>query len=131
MSENAAMLAGLYTYRAVLRRAVDGDTLDLAVDLGFDVKLDLRVRLLGLDAPETRTKDLAEKSAGMTAKAFVEQTLAGKDLLVRTVKDDQEKYGRFLATVLYAAAGAPGGWADLNAELLAAGLAKPYAGGKR
>ena len=58
----------MYKYNAKLDRVVDGDTIDAMVDLGFDIWTHKRIRLLGIDAPETRTKDLEEKERGFETK---------------------------------------------------------------
>ena len=60
----------MYEYNAICTRVVDGDTIDARVDLGFSVWLDCRIRLEGIDAPETRTKNLSEKMAGLQTKEF-------------------------------------------------------------
>lgn len=66
----------MYTYHCVIRRIVDGDTIDIDIDLGFEVWLfNQRVRLDGVDAPEIRTRDLAEKEAGFKSMEFVESVL--------------------------------------------------------
>jgi micrococcal nuclease len=110
----------LYVVRLkALARVVDGDTLDLDLDLGFSLVLRQRVRLLGLDAPEIRSKDPAEKAKGLESQAFVSQwfTKPG-EVLVRTTKE--EKYGRMLADCYRA------GEPSLCTELLERGLARPY-----
>lgn len=109
-----------YDYRASLRRVVDGDTLDLAIDLGFECTLVTRVRLLGLNTPEVVG---ASKPQGLVSAAFVQQWLDARAglVLVRSYKAKaKEKYGRWLVEVW-----APDGSASLNAELLARGLAVP------
>lgn len=100
----------LYEYAAAVERVVDGDTIDLVVDLGFDVSLDLRARLTGIDTAEIHfvSKESAEYRAGMRHKEFVEEWLqVGVDeydgehpFLIETEKDQQGKYGRYLATVI-------------------------------
>ena len=110
------------TRLACVARVVDGDTLDLDLDLGFSITLRQRVRLIGLDAPEVRTRDAAEKARGLQAQRFVVEWLQRPGLVwVRTTKDD--KYGRMLAD-LYRE-----GEPSLREELLAWGLAVPYRGG--
>ena len=61
----------MYIYNAKLDRVVDGDTVDATVDLGFDTWKHIRVRLVGINTPETRTRDLEEKARGLAAKDFV------------------------------------------------------------
>ena len=66
----------MYEYRCEIVRVVDGDTVDINIDLGFGVWLnDERVRLMGVDTPESRTSDKVEKLFGYAAKAFVEAAL--------------------------------------------------------
>jgi micrococcal nuclease len=110
----------LFQYYARLVKVVDGDTLDMEVDLGFGITRVDRFRLYGLNAPEMSTPE------GKIAKAWVITQLAERlapfvndpfPLTVRTYKDKQEKYGRYLATVSIDEK-----W-DLNAELVAAGHA--------
>jgi micrococcal nuclease len=89
----------IYIYKASLVRVVDGDTVDLIIDLGFDTSRKERFRLYGIDAPEIRTKE------GKTAKAWLEDALMPLEpIYVQTIqlstKAKRDKYGRFLA-VLY------------------------------
>ena len=93
----------MFIYNAELLNVVDGDTVDLKVDLGFDIFTQMRFRLFGVDTPEIRTKDLEEKEWGLRAKEFVIQTFAenGNRCIVNTQKDAKEKYGRYLATIVF------------------------------
>jgi len=93
----------MYTYNAELIEVIDGDTLDLKVDLGFDTSISIRVRLSGVDTPEIRTKNLEEKERGLKARDFVKELFGknGNKCVVQTVKDKKEKYGRYLATILF------------------------------
>lgn len=76
-------------------KIVDGDTVDVVIDLGFDITRKERVRLNGIDTPETLTKDAVEKKYGLEAKEYVEKWFSEqKEILIRTYKDD--KYGRTL-----------------------------------
>ena len=86
----------MYTYFVKsVDRVVDGDTVDISIDLGFSLTKKERVRLAGIDTPESRTKDLAEKKMGYQAKDFLEMHLMeAKRLTVKTEKDG--KYGRML-----------------------------------
>lgn len=122
----------MYEYAARLIKVVDGDTLDLEVDLGFDIHFNMRVRLQGLDTPELNSKDPLERLAALEAKHFVERALEKATLRILTHKDSQDKYGRYLATVT--AVPVDTGLVattTVNQALLDAGLAKPYDGGKR
>ena len=81
-------------YKATLERIVDGDTFDCCLDLGFDVKLHKqRVRLAGIDTPESRTRDLAEKKLGLAAKVRLKELCCGS-IKVRSL--GKGKYGRIL-----------------------------------
>lgn len=76
-------------------KIVDGDTVDVVIDLGFDITRKERVRLNGIDTPETLTKDAVEKKYGLEAKEYVEKWFSKqKEIVIRTYKDD--KYGRTL-----------------------------------
>jgi|DEB0MinimDraft_10_1074344.scaffolds.fasta_scaffold06715_4 micrococcal nuclease len=92
----------MFTYNAELVNVVDGDTVDLKIDLGFDIFINTRVRLLGIDTPEIRTRNLVEKTRGMEAKKFVENAFAENDnkCVLQTLKDKKGKYGRYLATII-------------------------------
>ena len=88
----------MYEYRCKIDRVVDGDTVDVDIDLGFGIWLRKeRVRLYGIDTPESRTRDLEEKKYGLAAKSFVQDLLpVGSMQTLRTRKDDKGKYGRIL-----------------------------------
>src|SRR5512137_758965 len=80
---------------------VDGDTIDVVIDLGFDILFQSRVRLAGIDTPESRTSDKAEKALGLEAKEYLKKQIkAAKSVVIRTEKmDSSEKYGRILGWV--------------------------------
>ena len=88
----------MYEYRCTIDRVIDGDTVDVDIDLGFGVWLRKeRVRMYGIDTPESRTRDLVEKKYGLAAKAFVLDFLpVGSTQTLRTKKDDKGKFGRIL-----------------------------------
>jgi len=88
----------MYNYRAVVRRVVDGDTVDVDIDLGFDVWLkDQRIRLYRIDTPEKRTRDPLEKRAGLLASRAVSEMLpVDSSIEIYTHKDATGKYGRIL-----------------------------------
>jgi micrococcal nuclease len=111
----------MWEYRARIDKVVDGDTIDVALDLGLDVGVRTRLRLAAINAPETSTEP------GRLARDYVvgwvrSHQVSGGWFTVRTAKDRREKYGRYLATVT-----APDG-ADLGADLVAAGHALPWDG---
>jgi micrococcal nuclease len=86
----------MYEYSAKIIRVVDGDTVDVDIDLGFGVVLsNQRIRLHGIDTPESRTRDLVEKKFGLFAKEFLERTL-GETCTLRTTLDKKGKFGRIL-----------------------------------
>ena len=91
----------MYKYRAIVSRVVDGDTIDLDIDLGFSVWLNSeRIRLEGIDTPEIRTKDKEEKKYGRMAKEFVEDKLpVGAKVTVMTKIDKEGKFGRMLGHI--------------------------------
>jgi len=88
-----------YQYKAEVRRVVDGDTFDILIDLGFDTYRHGRVRLYGINTPESRTKNLEEKKMGLAAKEFTDQWIkkANSKVKIETILDKNEKYGRILA----------------------------------
>ncbi len=88
-----------YIYRIrQIHKVVDGDTIDADIDLGFDISLTKRIRLAGVDTPESRTTDLKEKTLGLEVKEWLKKKLEGQtDIIVKTeLPDSTEKYGRIL-----------------------------------
>ena len=85
----------MYTYNIKLDRVVDGDTIDAIIDLGFDVWVKKRVRFLGVNTPESRTRDLEEKARGLAAKDRVKQLLEGANK-IKLDSHGVGKYGRCL-----------------------------------
>jgi len=85
-------------YVKKVEAVVDGDTIDVLIDLGFDILFASRVRLAGIDTPESRTKDLSEKKLGLEAKEYLKYKLKdAKFVKIKTEKmDSSEKYGRIL-----------------------------------
>jgi micrococcal nuclease len=116
----------MYEYNVKkLIAVVDGDTIDVEIDLGFDISIFKRVRLAGIDTPESRTSDKYEKSLGLESKAKLKQMLSGATrIVIKTEKpDSSEKYGRVL------------GWLyiddtniSVNDTLIASGYAWSYLG---
>ncbi|AUR83064.1 nuclease [Vibrio phage 1.031.O._10N.261.46.F8] len=93
----------LYTYRLVsIDRVVDGDTIDAVVDLGFDVMKKVRIRLLGVDTPEVRTRNINEKIHGKAASKYVEDWVTNHSSGVFYLKSEsyKGKYGRVLGRVI-------------------------------
>ena len=112
-----------FVYNATLERIVDGDTFDCTLDLGFDVKLHKqRVRLAGIDTPESRTRDLAEKKLGLAAKSRLQELCIGK-IQVKCL--GKGKYGRILG-IPYTEDGR-----NICDVLIKEGHAVAYDGGKK
>lgn len=117
-----------FFYSAKVLDVIDGDTLDLIVDLGFDVHFRIRVRLNGINTPESRTSDKAEKELGLQAKAYTKDwTTRHSTVFVKTVKDKKEKFGRILAEIYSDEAKT----ACLNEDIIEAGFARKYNGEAR
>ena len=92
----------MYTYYVrKVENIVDGDTIDVLIDLGFDILFASRVRLAGIDTPESRTKDLKEKALGLESKEYLKKALKdAKSVVIKTEKmDSSEKYGRILGWI--------------------------------
>ena len=122
-----------YNFRVVkINRVVDGDTIDVTIDLGFDLMKKERVRIAGVDTPEKRTRDLEEKALGIDATNWMKEKLEGAikgddELTIRTeLKGGVGKYGRLL------------GWlyvgdvdVSLNEQMITEGYAWEYDGGTK
>lgn len=115
-----------YYYDAVVNNVVDGDTIDVAVDLGFNIFTNMRLRLNGIDTKETNSKIAEDRELAQKAKEFVIHKILNKKVLLETFKPD--KYGRYLANV----------YIDnnidsfsINTMLINEGLAVPYFGGAK
>jgi len=117
----------IYRVKEVLK-IVDGDTIDADIDLGFDISLTKRVRLSGVDTPESRTTDLEEKKLGLESKEWLKHKLEfAKDVLIKTeLPDSTEKYGRILGN-LYVNNEA----LSLNQQMIDEGYALAYDGGTK
>ena len=91
----------MYEYRCKLLKVIDGDTVEVDIDLGFGVWLKKqRIRLYGVDTPESRTRDLEEKKYGLAAKEYVKKFLDDKWLILKTETYDAEgKFGRILGSL--------------------------------
>ena len=119
----------MYEYRVKkVNKIVDGDTIDVDIDLGFAVSFTQRVRLAGIDTPESRTTDLKEKALGLEVKEKIKKELAAaKDVVIKTEKpDSSEKYGRILGWVFL-----DGSDVSLNQKLINEGYAWTYGGGTK
>ena len=111
----------MYQYKVKkINRIIDGDTVDIDIDLGFGVTLSHRVRLKGINAAETKTLDLEEKAKGLAAKEWLKKELSREgEWMIETVKED--KYGRILGTLYFV-----GDPVTVNERMLNEGIAEPY-----
>ena len=86
-----------YEYRCSVVKVIDGDTVDVDIDLGFGIWIKKeRIRLRGIDTPESRTRDLEEKKYGLLAKLFLEKLISDNEIILKTYKDAEGKFGRIL-----------------------------------
>jgi len=118
-----------YIYRIKsVTKVVDGDTIDADIDLGFDISLTKRIRLAGIDTPESRTTNLKEKALGLESKEWMKKTLANaKDILIKTeLPDSTEKYGRIIGHLFI-----NGQETSLNNQMIDEGYALAYDGGTK
>jgi micrococcal nuclease len=106
-------------------KVVDGDTIDVDIDLGFNISYAQRVRLAGIDTPESRTKDLREKALGLEVKDKIKKAIdSAKTVVIKTeLPDSTEKYGRILGWVYL-----DGAAKSLNEQLIEEGYAWGYMG---
>jgi endonuclease YncB( thermonuclease family) len=122
-----------YNFRVIkINRVVDGDTIDVTIDLGFDLYKKERVRVAGVDTPEKRTRDLEEKALGLDATAWLKEKLESAvkgddDLIIRTeLKGGVGKYGRLLGWLYIGDA-----TVSLNENMIDEGYAWSYDGGTK
>ena len=119
----------MYTYRVKsINRIIDGDTIDVTIDLGFSININHRIRVAGIDSPEKRTRNIAEKALGLDATEWMTKHLENApDLIIKTaVEGSMGKYGRVL------------GWLyiddsqiSLNEQMIEEGFAWKYEGGTK
>ena len=118
-----------YVYRIrSVHKVVDGDTIDADIDLGFDISLTKRIRLAGVDTPESRTTDAYEKKLGLEVKDWLKHRLEfAKDILIKTeLPDSTEKYGRIIGHLFI-----NGEEVSINNQMIAEGYAWEYDGGTK
>jgi micrococcal nuclease len=122
-----------YNFRVIeINRVVDGDTIDVTIDLGFDLYKKERVRVAGVDTPEKRTRDDEEKALGLDATNWLKEKLEGAisgddDLIIRTeLVGGMGKYGRLLGWLYIGDAEV-----SLNEQMITEGYAFPYDGGTK
>ena len=116
----------MYEYRVKkITSVVDGDTIDVDIDLGFSISYSQRVRLAGIDTPESRTSDKFEKTLGIESKEYLKNKLKdAKDIIIKTQKpDSSEKYGRILGWLYI-----DGAAVSINEQMIQDGYAWGYMG---
>jgi len=118
----------MFDYNCKVTRVVDGDTIDVNIDLGFQIWHKARVRMLGIDTPESRTRRLDEKALGLASKARLKEMLKDKKVRIECAKE-KGKFGRVLAIVW--AMDKEGNDVNCNDQLCVEGHARPYFGGKK
>lgn len=111
-----------YIYKITVTRVVDGDTVDAIIDLGFDIKFNKRIRLHGIDAPETRTRDKQEKKKGLAAKQRLIEIVERNDNILYLKSMDKGKFGRCVGILF------EGDFLDqsVNDIMILEGHAEPY-----
>ena len=111
-----------YIYKIFVTRVIDGDTIDATIDLGFDLKLNKRIRLHGIDTPETRTRDKQEKKLGLAAKAHLVDIVEQNDKILYLKSMDKGKFGRCVGILFEK------DFYDesINDRMITEGHAKPY-----
>jgi len=125
-----------YIYRIKsVTKVVDGDTIDANIDLGFDISLTKRIRLAGVDTPESRTTDANEKKLGLEVKEWLKKKLDGQtDVIVKTeLPDSTEKYGRILGYLFIGDkdVSAVNKKKSINQQMIDEGYAWEYDGGTK
>ena len=117
----------MFTYDCEVTYIVDGDTCDVTIDLGFKIFHKARIRLYGINTPESRTRDLEEKKRGLAAKARVEELL-NKCSCITLKSHGSGKFGRCLGELFIELENEA---VNLNQLLISEGHAVAYFGGKR
>ena len=116
----------MYEYNAIVTRVVDGDTIDVNIQLGFNVMLfKQRVRLYGIDTPESRTRDKEEKVRGLLSKAYVQEKCPINST-IRLKSYDRGKFGRILGDIYELNSDI-----SINQRMIEEGYAVPYTGGNK
>jgi len=90
----------MYEYQCEVKRIVDGDTVDVIIDLGFSIHFSTRVRLYGIDTPESRTRNKDEKVRGFLSKDYLKEWLDQGGVIIRTYRDKKGKFGRVLGEMV-------------------------------
>lgn len=108
-----------YKYNAIVTHVIDGDTVELQIDLGFSVLVNCTCRLYGIDTPELKSKDKKQKELAISAKNYLNEKLIHKTVVAETFISKKDKYGRYLANI----------YLDnvlINKELIKLGYAKEF-----
>ena len=123
----------MYRYNATLIRVIDGDTIDAMIDLGFDIQVKKRIRFAGIDAPESRTRNLAEKKMGIASKERVIELLDGAANVFELESMELGKYGRVLGRIHISKLAGRDTLTQvcINDLMVKEGYASEYDGGKR
>ena len=123
----------MFNYNAKCIKVVDGDTIDAEIDLGFDIKVTKRIRLAGINAPESRTRNLVEKKLGLAAKEKLKDLLEGAANCFELESQELGKYGRVLGKLHINKLAGKDKLTQvcINDELVKLGYATEYDGGKR
>ena len=116
----------MFEYNATVTKVVDGDTIDAMVDLGFGTWKKVRIRMYGINAPESRTRDLEEKKKGLAAKARLIEMLEENENRFILISHGVGKFGRCLGEIYI-----KGHNISLNKQLISEGHGTEYYGGKR
>lgn len=116
----------MYTYKATLVRLIDGDTLDVSIDLGFDISISQRVKLYGIATPDSKSSNLETKERGLEAKARLMELLT-KTFVIKSVLNKRGKYGRIMGIILVT--DKFGDQVNLNDLMVAEGYAVEYFNG--
>ena len=123
----------MYEYRCKLKKVIDGDTMDIDIDLGFGMTYKKqRVRMVGIDTPESRTRDLVERKFGKASKKHLKELLSEGNITLRS--HDKGKFGRILGTLYgHHAEGHPQFElkVDINKQMIEDSHAVPYGGGNK
>jgi micrococcal nuclease len=123
------MSLNLYHYKAEVISVYDGDTITVMIDQGMKHFARVKVRMIGINTPEIRTKDLQEKERGYAAKDYLKSRIEGKTIVINTVK--KGKFGRWLGVIWIYEDGMEELGESLNDEMIRVGHAVSYDGGKR
>lgn len=121
----------IYIYKARVLKVIDGDTVDIEIDLGFFTKVVKRARLTGIDAFEKNSRILSDREKAAKATSFLRNRIENRQVYVITQLDKSDKYGRVLVEIFESYDDMSSVGNSLNLKLVQEGLAVPYDGGMR